>query len=177
MKRNVRKLGKQDFQERLQRVDGHFAKHGYAQTIVRNRNERPYLWTIIGFIWIFFVVSIAENRAYLETSLAQGSLPAAFRDYVFYALTGLVVISVVALGFHLLRFLFKKPDFRGASGSLLAGALGAVMLTQLPPALLQDSANAVFGTGQVLAGMVSDPAISAPDINISNVNFVSGITD
>lgn len=177
MKRNVRKLGQQDFRDRLQRVDGHFARHGYAKTIVRNRNERPWLWTVIGFIWIFLVVSIAENRDYLEASLAQGSLQAEFRDYIFYALTGLVMVSVVALGFHLLRFLFKRRDFRGASGSILAGALGAVMLTQAPPTLLKDSANAVFGTGQVLAGMIGDPGIPAPGIDISNVDYVSGIAN
>lgn len=173
MKRTVRKLGQQDFRDRLKRVDGHFARHGYSKSVIRNRNERPMLWTFIAFVWIFFVISVAENRDYLEASLAQGSLTAELRDYVLYALTGLVVVSGVALGFHLVRFLFKGRDFRGASGSVLAGACGAILLTQAPAAALQDGVSVLTGTSQLLASVVSNGAQDITGIDVSDVRFVS----
>ncbi len=175
MKRCVRKLGKQDFHVRVGRVDWYFAKNGYAKAIIRNRNERPVMWAFAAFIWILFVISIAENRTYLETSLVQGSLPAEMHGWVFYALGGLIMISAVTLGFHFVRYVFKPREFRGASGSVLVGALGAILLNQAPPDLLQDGFSALTGTSQLLAAAMGDGARDVTGLNISSVRFVSDL--
>ena len=171
MKRRFQKLGQVEFQSRVGRVDSHFARFGYSKTVIRNRNERPVLWAIIGFVWIFFVISIAQNGEYLRSSLSQGNLPAEYRDYILYALTGLVAISTISLGFHVIRCLFKGRDHRGASGSIVAGALGAILLTQAPQAVLQDSLSVVMG-GELMAA-VADEAQTVTGFNMAKIRYVT----
>ncbi|MHA6324143.1 hypothetical protein [Roseivivax sp. CAU 1753] len=164
-------MGQDEFRARVGRIDGHFARTGRSKSNIRNRNEHPVFWAIIGLVWFLFVISVARNHDYLSDSLMQGTLSAEHRDYLLYGLTALIMVSTVALGFHLIRCLFKARGDRGASGSIVIGALAAMMLTQMPDGLIQDSFSALTGTSELLAS-ASDTAQGAIGINIDKIRYV-----
>ncbi|SFQ27384.1 hypothetical protein SAMN05421853_103163 [Roseivivax halotolerans] len=178
MGKTFKKQGLQEFKARIGRVDSFYARHGFSKPIVSNRCERPVLWSIIGFAWIGFVISIAENRAYLEESLAQGALSAQHRDWILYALAALVVVSAIKLGFHAMRCLLRGREQRGVSGSLLVGALGAIVVTQIPADALHGGVEVLGAGTQAILLAATDTAEKTIGVDTSTIAFVSrSITD
>ena len=64
-----------------------------------------------------------------------------------------------------------KSCSRGASGSIVAGALGAILLTQAPQAVLQDSLSVVMGSELMAA--VADEAQTVTGFNMAKIRYVT----
>ena len=157
MQRALQKLDHGNFTARRKRVDPFYAKHGFCRPRRSNPNAHPILATLFGFGWIYFVISVAQNRGHFEQSLLQGTLDSRYHDEIIIGLTLLVTLSVVAIGVHAFRFLLRRRGERGASGSILVGALGALMLAGTPAEVLTGP-DGLGSTANALLASLDDPA-------------------
>lgn len=173
MKRTCRKLDQNDFRDRIGRIDAHHRKIGLIQPGPRRRNEHPIFWTVVGFVWIFFVLMIGKNLEWLQDSLTQGALSERQRDWVLYAVVAIIMVSLVKIGFHALRLVIGRKGHRGASGSLVLGALAAGVLAYAPADLMEQGLQKLGdGSGEVLLA-AADEAHAAISVSVSSVTFVS----
>ncbi|MFD1341754.1 hypothetical protein [Litorisediminicola beolgyonensis] len=174
MTQTFRKLTQSDFQSRIARVDPFFARHGVCRVARTQRVSNPVLWTVIGFGWIYFVVTIGRRRDWLEQSLAQGSLPEHMRDWVLAGLAALIGVTAVMMVLHLARFLLRRRGQRGASGNILAGALGALMLVNAPADMLTGGAQGMGGSvGAFLTAALDSTHTPDASLDVSDIRLVS----
>ena len=147
---------------------------GHAAYAKETIKSKPMGAALLGFGWIYFVTSISNNRANIEASLAQGSLPEHLHTYIFGGLAVLLAASVVLLGLHLMRYVFKRGARRANSGGILFGALGALMLFYTPTVVWQEAFGMLDGTSQS-ALLAASTALeeTLPGIGIDSVAFVS----
>lgn len=146
-----RKQTHDDFTARLHRLS---SQHGVSPTTGHGsaRDQHPYLMMMTGFLWAYFMFSVARKRDHIEISLAQGSLPERYDDYVVYGLAALLTISAVMLALHLLRFLIARRGARRGtpSGRLLVGALAAATLVYTPAGVYETAFGLLDGNAQAL---------------------------
>lgn len=173
MKRTCRKLDQNDFRARIGRIDAHHRKIGLIQPGPGRRNEHPIFWTAVGFVWIFFVLIVGKNLEWLQGSLAQGALSAQQREWVLYAVVAIIMVSLVKIGFHVLRLVLGRKGNRGASGSLVLGAIAAGVLAYAPADLVEQGLQQLGdGSGDMLLA-AADEAHAAISVSVSSVTFVS----
>lgn len=173
MTQPFRKLTQKDFQSRIARVDPFFARHGVCRIKPATRVSNPLLWTTLGFGWIYLVITIGRRRAWLEESLSQGSLPDHMRDWILAGLAALIGVTAVMLMLHLARFLFRRRGQRGASGNILAGAIGALMLVNAPVDTFTGASGLGANMGEFLSAALDSRHDTAPSLDVSDIRLVS----
>lgn len=168
------------FQARIKRVDPHFARHGVSKRQYTNINKRPVLSVLMGFGWVYFVVSIAKNRDMVKSSLAQGTLGADVQLWIMGGLGLFMILSLFMIAFHTSRFFLKGRDQRGASGSILLGGLAAIMLLSTPPSAYQTITDGVLsGSSGVLMAALDTAGQNGVDldldVDVSGLALVSSL--
>ncbi|APX24209.1 MAG: hypothetical protein CML50_15465 [Rhodobacteraceae bacterium] len=146
-----RKMTHDDFTARLHRLSAQNGatpanNHGTAQV------QHPYLMMMAGFIWAYFMFSVARKRDHIEISLRQGDLPERYHDYVIYGLAALLAVSAVMLALHLVRFLIARRRARRGtpSGRLLVGAIAAAALFYTPASVYETAFGLLDGNAQAM---------------------------
>jgi hypothetical protein len=169
-----RKLGHEDFRKRVARVDPRFHRLGHAAYARDTTVAKPFGSVLLGFGWIYFVSAISTNRAHIEESLRQGTLPQEYHVYIFAGLAVMLMASVVLLGMHLLRYFVKRGAKRSNSGGVLIGALGALVLYYTPDSVWQHGYGMLDSHSQG-ALMTASNAFndSFPSLAKGSVAFVS----
>lgn len=165
-----RKQTQQDFQQRVQRIDPYYFKHGDTKRTC-SRPARPLLSLVMGFGWAYLIFTVARNRTQIEESLRQGALPAQYHDYIFFMLAGLLSISAVMLGGHLLRFLMSRRASNGKrnSGGLLVGALAAGALAYTPADVFDNGLGLLHENSNALILAASEGV----SVDLASISFVS----
>ncbi|MEC3862181.1 hypothetical protein VK792_12880 [Mesobacterium sp. TK19101] len=127
----VRKQTRDDFYHRLASVDRRYRLRTPFHLRRDRRGERPFLWWNIGFFWTYIIVFVAFNRTRVEIALDGSTLPRSMHDPVMATLSASLSISVVFLGYHILRALFRARRYYNSGSALLGFAL-AMTLHMLP---------------------------------------------
>ncbi|MBV2361018.1 hypothetical protein KUH32_14735 [Thalassococcus sp. CAU 1522] len=173
MKRSFRKQTQDDFRQRVKRIDPVYAGGGLVPA-KDTTPRRPVLSVLMGFAWVYIVITVANNRDTIEISLTQGALDPRLHSWVFGALAALLMISAVMLGIHVLRFFAKSAAKRGNSGSVLAGALGAVLLIYTPPGVWDAGFRMLDSNSRgVLQSATQTLGDALPGVDFNKAIFVS----
>ena len=177
MMRTFRKQNHQDFRNRIKRVDPVFYRWGERGAIADATPHRPFGSLLMGFGWAYLVISVSNNRAVLESSLRQGSLPEQYHDMIFMGLAALLAMSLVMLAIHLFRFFAgRKGGKRRNSGALLTGVMGALMLIYTPASVWQTGFGMMDGNSRSFV-MAASATMSEviPGVDLNSAVFVSSI--
>ncbi|MCR8546318.1 hypothetical protein M4578_00645 [Salipiger sp. P9] len=166
-------MTREDFQARVKRVDPQYFRHG-PRKIHQSGTARPFLFLSMGFAWAYLVISVARNRAYVEQSLLQGSLPAEYHGYIFHGLAALLSVSAVMMLLHLFRYCLRRsgPAKRN-SGGLLMGATAAALLVYTPPGVFETGFGMLDDNSRAVILAASSGVKNAVPVDFASVAFVS----
>ncbi|MCE0507164.1 hypothetical protein LR948_17480 [Roseivivax sp. GX 12232] len=173
MQRRFRKLDQADFRARVTRLDPHYARHGVSRARPRAQSERPALWAMLGFSLSLCLTALVQNRAAISESLAQGSLGADHRLWLLGGVTALAIYGVLRLAAFALQCLFAKRARRGAPGGLVVGALGALLVLQVPSETYRAGLALLGAEGDRIARDASRGAQERLNIDAAELRFVS----
>ncbi|KUF11599.1 hypothetical protein [Pseudoponticoccus marisrubri] len=168
-----RKLSRADFRQRVRRVDPGYHYLGQTGRPPQKKRQRPLVACLLGFGWAYLVISVGANRAFIESSLQAGSLPAEYHGAIFGGLAMLMAASGVMLLIHLFRFVARTGGRRANSGGLLAGALGAAVLVYTPPGVWSAGYQMLDGNSRSLLQTASS---TLPDLDLGQVSLVSSFS-
>ncbi|WP_425102147.1 hypothetical protein [Tropicibacter sp. S64] len=177
MTRSFRKLSHQDFRRRVKTVDPAYYRWGESGTRRDTTVERPIGFSLLGFGWAYLVVTIANNRALIESSLQQGNLHADYHRYIFMGLAALLMISGILLMAHVYRFFTRSGGKRRNSGGLLVGALGAFVLVYTPAHVWSAGYNMLDGNSRSLVQVASATKSQIGSVNpmVDAIAFVTSV--
>lgn len=161
-----------EFRKRIKRVDPSFYRWGERGNARDATVKRPFASLLGGFIGAYVIVSVSNNRDYLESSLMQGSLDGQLQEKIMMALAALVAISFILVGVHVFRFLvLRRGGKKSNSGALLTGVLGALMLIYTPASVWQTGFGMMDDTSRSLMLAASD----ATGVDFGKAVFVSSL--
>lgn len=173
MARVLTKQTKQDFQNRVKRVDPQFHRMGEAAYASDKTPRRRTVSVLMGFGWVYLVTAIATNRDHIEASLRQGSLPATYHDHIFMGLTVLLAASCVLLCLHVFRYFFRSGNRSRNSGGILVGAMGALAVFYTPAHVWTAGYGMMDGNSQNFL-LTASAALEEtfPGINVDSMTYV-----
>lgn len=149
----IRKQTQSDFAARVRRVDPRRAATG-ARCARGPVGRCRLCWALLGFAWIATILAVAQRRDAIEASLAAGTLGPGIQDAVMGGLAVLLGLTSLALAVHFVRALFRTGGAR-TSRPILAGALAALALAQVPAGILEAGAARLFPASRDLAASVA----------------------
>lgn len=115
--------------------------------------RRPFLSLLIGFAWVYAMVSVSGNRDRIEASLSAGSLTTQMQQAIFTGLVGVLMVSGVLLVFNLARAITHGGPRRSNSMRLMAGAGCACTLIFTPPEVIDSGLGLLDGEPRQLLEM------------------------
>ena len=130
MKRSFRKLTRNDFSARVSVVERTYQKRVPYHRRRDRSGERPVFWLLCSFGWTYVAVFIALNRRIVELTVAD-NLPREHHAAAMAGVAAVLTISMILLGYHVLRGVFRAPRYYN-SGAILAGFAAAIALHCLP---------------------------------------------
>lgn len=166
MTRTFRKLGKNDFQARLKRIDGLQGGHGGSQG--SNRRDKPLFSALLGFGWFYAALGIGMNKTKIEASLAQGNLAANVQTYIVGILAVLLIITAVMLCVHVFRFVVGGRARRN-SGGLVMGAIGAIGFVSAPPELWSLGYDLLDNNAQMIVYNIQNTIADTGVLEVANL--------
>lgn len=135
---------------------------------------RPIACTVLGFIWFYTVIMVAEKQAHLKASLVQGNLPAQYHEMVMAGLGALLAVSGVALAIHLLRYVARQGAKKSNSRGILTGAIVAAALVYTPPGVFEAGFGMLdMNSQQFLLAASSTVTANVPGVDWSAIQLVS----
>ena len=163
-----------DFQSRISRVDNASCRRLDTGSVTDTTARRPFGSILAGFAWAYVVIAVASNRAVLESSLRQGSLPAEYHDYIFMGLAALVAVSLVMLCLHVLRLVARRGARRTNSRGMLIGVMGALTLVYTPSGVW-DTGLAMMDrkSRNLLLSASSSVSEALPGVDFGTISFAS----
>ena len=172
----IRKQTHRDFESRLKRLDPHFARHGHTTYGKDMTPSRPVFWTLAGFGWFYLVISISNNKAFIEQSLLQGSLQQQHQNIIIAGLGAMLAISGVMLLLHLFRIFAKPGAKRSNSKGVLMGALAALALVYTPPSVFHAGYGMIDSNSRsLLLAAHSTVTNSVPGVDWDKIALVSSL--
>lgn len=173
MARVLTKQTRNDFQNRVKRIDPQFHRMGEAAYASDKAPRRRTVSVLMGFGWVYLVAAIGTNRDHIATSLEQGSLPAAYHDHVFMGLTVLLAASCVLLCMHVVRYFLKSGNRSRNSGGILVGAMGALAVFYAPTDVWTAGFGMMDGNSKNLL-LTASAALEEtfPGINVDSMTYV-----
>lgn len=173
MERSSHKLTQRDFRKRVKRVDPQFYRSGNSAQ-AETRKSHPIGSSMIGFGWVFLLLTIARNRPTIEASLQQGTLPDQYHNWILAGLVAFLAASFALIGLHVLRFVFQSGPRRKNSAGLLMGAALAFGMINTPMHVWQSGYGMLDDNTRALIQIASS---SVENLNLSDVSLVSSRGD
>lgn len=166
MRRDLRQ-GRNEFQARVKRVSR--AHNGYGAKGRPAFGQHPFLAAILGFVWFYAIIRVADNRTLIEDSLARGDLGAMGSLTVLGAVATVIVLSLVAAVVLGVRVFMRHPMRKTVVG-IMTGIAAATTYCYMPSEVYGFVYDMLDPQTQAMIASAGD---RVDTLNVGSVQMVS----